>query len=92
MMKKDGRRLEAFPDALFYLLILAMSHPDHETRVLAHRVFSNVLMPAVSQPSSGQKVNRSEIIDEGTGAKENNAMELLSHGGISHSLPNGKTV
>ncbi|KAI3503996.1 hypothetical protein L1887_32540 [Cichorium endivia] len=83
---------KAFPDALFHHLILAMSHPDHETRVLAHRVFSNVLMPAVSQPSSGQKVNKSETIDEGTGEKENNAMESLSHGGISHSLPNGKTI
>ncbi|KAL4583369.1 hypothetical protein LXL04_007940 [Taraxacum kok-saghyz] len=27
----------AFPDALFHHLILAMSHPDHETRVVAHR-------------------------------------------------------
>ncbi|KAL4583347.1 hypothetical protein LXL04_007917 [Taraxacum kok-saghyz] len=29
--------LQAFPDALFHHLILAMSHPDHETRVVAHR-------------------------------------------------------
>ncbi|KAL4556676.1 hypothetical protein LXL04_034832 [Taraxacum kok-saghyz] len=27
----------AFPDALFHHLILVMSHPDHETRVVAHR-------------------------------------------------------
>ncbi|CAH1412502.1 unnamed protein product [Lactuca virosa] len=78
---------KAFPDALFHHLILAMSHPDHETRVLAHQVFSNVLMPAVSQPSSGYKADKSETIDE-----ENHAMESLSRGGITHSLPNGKTI
>lgn len=64
-----------------------MSHPDHETRVLAHHVFSNVLMPAVSQSSSGYKAAKSETIDE-----ENHAMESSSRGGITHSLPNGKTV
>ncbi|CAI9277592.1 unnamed protein product [Lactuca saligna] len=78
---------KAFPDALFHHLILAMSHPDHETRVLAHQVFSNVLMPAVSQPSSGYKADKSETIDE-----ENHAMESSSRGGITHSLPNGKTI
>lgn len=26
-----------------------MSHPDHETRVLAHRVFSIVLVPSLSE-------------------------------------------
>lgn len=46
---------KAFPDALFHHLLLAMSHPDHETRVVAHRVFSTVLMPSLSQPSSGHK-------------------------------------
>ncbi|THG16574.1 hypothetical protein TEA_017355 [Camellia sinensis var. sinensis] len=29
----------AFPDALFRQLLLAMAHPDHETRVGAHHVF-----------------------------------------------------
>ncbi|KAI3704200.1 hypothetical protein L1987_74415 [Smallanthus sonchifolius] len=38
--------LQVFPDALFHHLLLAMSHPDHETRVLAHRVFSIVLIPS----------------------------------------------
>ena len=65
--------MQAFPDALFHHLILAMSHPDHETRVVAHRVFSNVLMPAVTtQPSSGHKPGKPDSIDEET-----------------HSLPNG---
>ncbi|GJS76902.1 protein semi-rolled leaf 2 isoform X1 [Tanacetum coccineum] len=40
---------KVFPDALFHHLLLAMSHPDHETRVLAHRVFSIVLVPSLSQ-------------------------------------------
>ncbi|KAJ0781265.1 hypothetical protein HanPI659440_Chr06g0247331 [Helianthus annuus] len=40
---------KVFPDALFHHLLLAMSHPDHEARVLAHRVFSIVLIPSLSQ-------------------------------------------
>ncbi|KAI3723549.1 hypothetical protein L2E82_35202 [Cichorium intybus] len=43
---------KAFPEALFHHLLLAMSHPDHETRLLAHRVFSIVLIPSLSQPWS----------------------------------------
>ena len=38
---------QAFPDALFHQLLLAMAHPDHETRVGAHHVFSIVLMPSL---------------------------------------------
>ncbi|KAK3034230.1 hypothetical protein RJ639_032810, partial [Escallonia herrerae] len=41
-----------FPDALFHHLLIAMAHPDHETRVEAHRVFSTVLMPSVICPFS----------------------------------------
>ncbi|CAA6667330.1 unnamed protein product [Spirodela intermedia] len=37
---------KAFPEALFHQLLLAMVHPDHETRVGAHRVFSVVLVPS----------------------------------------------
>ncbi|RVW16563.1 hypothetical protein CK203_069336 [Vitis vinifera] len=35
----------AFPEALFHQLLPAMVHPDHETRVGAHRIFSVVLVP-----------------------------------------------
>ncbi|KAL8240142.1 hypothetical protein R6Q59_013497 [Mikania micrantha] len=45
---------KVFPDALFHHLLLAMSHPDHETRLLAHRVFSIVLVPSLSQSWSIQ--------------------------------------
>lgn len=37
---------KAFPEALFHQLLLAMVHPDHETRVAAHRIFSVVLVPS----------------------------------------------
>ncbi|CAK8575824.1 unnamed protein product [Lathyrus sativus] len=36
---------KAFPDALFHQLLLVMAHPDHETRIGAHSVFSTVLSP-----------------------------------------------
>ncbi|KAM3702515.1 hypothetical protein ACB098_04G031700 [Castanea mollissima] len=38
---------KAFPDALFHQLLVAMAHPDPETRVRAHGVFSMVLMPSL---------------------------------------------
>ncbi|KDP42800.1 hypothetical protein JCGZ_23742 [Jatropha curcas] len=38
---------KAFPDALFHQLLIAMTHPDHETRVGAHSVLSVVLMPSL---------------------------------------------
>ncbi|XP_023539631.1 uncharacterized protein LOC111800256 isoform X1 [Cucurbita pepo subsp. pepo] len=37
---------KAFPEALFHQLLLAMVHPDHETRVAAHHIFSVVLVPS----------------------------------------------
>lgn len=43
---------QAFPEALLHQLILAMAHPDSETRVWAHRIFSVVLMPSVYCPWS----------------------------------------
>lgn len=47
---------QAFPDALFHQLLLAMTHPDHETRVGAHSIFSMVLMPSVFSPALDQKM------------------------------------
>lgn len=45
---------KAFPETLFHQLLPAMVHPDHETRVGAHRIFSVVLVPSsvCPQPSS----------------------------------------
>ncbi|XP_068317761.1 protein SEMI-ROLLED LEAF 2 [Pyrus communis] len=48
---------KAFPDALFHQLLLAMAHPDHETRVGAHSIFSMVLMPSLLAPWLEQKMN-----------------------------------
>lgn len=39
-------RNKAFPEALFHHLLLAMVHPDRETHVGAHRIFSVVLVPS----------------------------------------------
>ncbi|PPR84914.1 hypothetical protein GOBAR_AA35799 [Gossypium barbadense] len=36
---------KAFPESLFHQLLPAMVHPDHETRIGAHRIFSVVLVP-----------------------------------------------
>ncbi|KAJ4816101.1 ARM repeat superfamily protein [Rhynchospora pubera] len=49
---------KAFPEAIFHQILIAMVHPDHETRVWAHRIFSVVLVPSsvhptVSSQSSG---------------------------------------
>ncbi|KAL9255681.1 SEMI-ROLLED LEAF 2-like protein [Drosera capensis] len=41
---------KAFPEALFHQLLPAMVHPDHETRIGAHRVFSVVLVPSSVAP------------------------------------------
>jgi len=46
---------QAFPDALFHQLLLAMAHSDHETRVGAHSIFSVVLMPLPFSPQLDKK-------------------------------------
>ncbi|KAL2332211.1 hypothetical protein Fmac_019792 [Flemingia macrophylla] len=46
---------KAFPDALFHQLLLAMAHPDRETQIGAHSVFSMVLMPSMFSPSLDHK-------------------------------------
>ncbi|XP_042478285.1 protein SEMI-ROLLED LEAF 2-like [Macadamia integrifolia] len=51
---------KAFPEALFQQLLSAMVHPDHETRVGAHRIFSVVLMPSLVCPPSEMYKKTSE--------------------------------
>ncbi|KAK9029938.1 hypothetical protein V6N11_031377 [Hibiscus sabdariffa] len=53
---------KTFPDALFHHLLLAMSHPDHETRVGAHNIFSFVLMPSLISPLSDQNKKNSAAV------------------------------
>lgn len=56
---------KVFPEALFHQLLLAMVHPDHETRVAAHRIFSVVLVPSSVSPfphsTSPDQRNKHEI-------------------------------
>ncbi|KAF2297030.1 hypothetical protein GH714_015315 [Hevea brasiliensis] len=49
-------------DALFHQLLIAMAHPDHETRVGAHSVLSIVLMPSLLSLWSDQNKKTSEAI------------------------------
>ncbi|KAL5743993.1 hypothetical protein ACOSP7_026855 [Xanthoceras sorbifolium] len=53
-MPNSSYQNKAFPEALFHQLLPAMVHPDHETRVGAHRIFSVALVPSsvCPQPSS----------------------------------------
>ncbi|KAL3637239.1 hypothetical protein CASFOL_019538 [Castilleja foliolosa] len=41
---------KAFPEALFHQLLPAMLHPDHETRIGAHQIFSVVPVPTSVAP------------------------------------------
>ncbi|OIW15930.1 hypothetical protein TanjilG_04465 [Lupinus angustifolius] len=52
----------AFPDALFHQLLLAMAHPDHETQIGAHSVFSMVLMPSMFSPWLDQKAKMAKKV------------------------------
>ncbi|KAI4325649.1 hypothetical protein MLD38_031030 [Melastoma candidum] len=45
-MPNSSYQNKAFPEALFHQLLPAMVHPDHETRIAAHRIFSVVLVPS----------------------------------------------
>ncbi|XP_059446358.1 protein SEMI-ROLLED LEAF 2 isoform X1 [Corylus avellana] len=53
---------KAFPEALFHQLLLAMSHPDPQTRVGAHSVFSMVLMPSLLCPCLDQNLETSQAV------------------------------
>ncbi|KAG2726037.1 hypothetical protein I3760_01G093500 [Carya illinoinensis] len=53
---------KAFPEALFHQLLLAMSHPDPQTRVGAHNVFSMVLMPSLLCPWLDQNIKPSQAV------------------------------
>lgn len=51
---------KAFPEALFHQLLPAMVHPDHETRIGAHRIFSVVLVPSSVRPHISSSVTESK--------------------------------
>ncbi|CAL1353258.1 unnamed protein product [Linum trigynum] len=57
---------KTFPEALFHQLLLAMVHPDYETRVGAHRIFSVVLVPSAVFPrpvSTGLDLKRQAEVE-----------------------------
>ncbi|KAI8562205.1 hypothetical protein RHMOL_Rhmol03G0016500 [Rhododendron molle] len=53
---------KAFPEALFHQLLPAMVHPDHETRIGAHRIFSVVLVPSSVRPHISSSVTESKNV------------------------------
>lgn len=53
---------KAFPEALFHQLLPAMVHPDHETRVGAHRIFSVVLVPSSVCPRSNPESKKPTVV------------------------------
>ncbi|KAF7824269.1 protein EFR3-like protein cmp44E-like isoform X1 [Senna tora] len=54
---------KAFPDALFHQLLMAMAHPDPETRIGAHSVFSVVLMPSLFSSWLDQKTKMVQKVE-----------------------------
>ncbi|KAI3446472.1 hypothetical protein Pfo_003137 [Paulownia fortunei] len=51
---------KAFPEALFHQLLPAMVHPDHDTRIGAHQIFSVVLVPSSICPDLDSAVSDSK--------------------------------
>lgn len=75
---------KAFPDALFHQLLLAMAHPDRETQIGAHSIFSMVLMPSVVSPWLDQKQISKKVESDGLS---------IQHESLSGADPlNGKLV
>ncbi|KAJ1408983.1 hypothetical protein SESBI_23156 [Sesbania bispinosa] len=54
---------KAFPEALFHQLLLAMIHPDHETRAVAHHIFSVILVPTSVFPRPCLSVSDPKALD-----------------------------
>ncbi|CAG7873743.1 unnamed protein product [Brassica rapa] len=57
LMKFTTSSSQAFPEALFHQLLKAMVHPDHKTRIGAHRIFSVVLVPTSVCPHPSSTTN-----------------------------------
>ncbi|XP_045824109.1 protein SEMI-ROLLED LEAF 2-like [Trifolium pratense] len=53
---------KTFPDALFHQLLLVMAHPDEETRIGAHSVFSTVLMPSLFSTQLDHKAKMAQKV------------------------------
>ncbi|XP_042019901.1 protein SEMI-ROLLED LEAF 2-like [Salvia splendens] len=53
---------KAFPESLFHQLLPAMLHPDHQTRIGAHQVFSVVLVPSSVCPQPSSDASRTDLL------------------------------
>ncbi|KAI9079393.1 hypothetical protein K1719_038692 [Acacia pycnantha] len=70
---------KAFPDALFHQLLMAMAHPDYETRIGAHSVFSMVLMPSLFSPwLDGKTKMIQKVGSESLGIHDQNLASMKS--------------
>ncbi|XP_047966631.1 protein SEMI-ROLLED LEAF 2-like [Salvia hispanica] len=53
---------KAFPESLFHQLLPAMHHPDHQTRIGAHQIFSVVLVPSSVCPQPSSDASRTDLL------------------------------
>ncbi|XP_042025518.1 protein SEMI-ROLLED LEAF 2-like [Salvia splendens] len=53
---------KAFPESLFHQLLPAMLHPDHQTRIGAHQIFSVVLVPSSVCPQPSSDASRTDLL------------------------------
>ncbi|KAK7325073.1 hypothetical protein VNO77_29132 [Canavalia gladiata] len=70
---------KAFPDALFHQLLLAMAHPDHETQIGAHSVFSMVLMPSKFSPRLDYKTKIAQKVQSDSLSTQHESFSEAEH-------------
>ncbi|XP_057728912.1 protein SEMI-ROLLED LEAF 2-like isoform X1 [Arachis stenosperma] len=81
---------KAFPDALFHQLLVAMAHPDRETQIGAHSVFSMVLMPSMVSPWLDQKTKMAMKVQSNSFHIQNDSFSEAEH--LNGKLLEGNTV
>ncbi|CAN8311400.1 unnamed protein product [Cochlearia groenlandica] len=85
---------KVFPDALFHRLLLAMSHTDFETRVVAHNIFSVLLLRTLRLPWSDQHKETSEalsgisLVEESLNGDMQRDVHHVSHPSVSGHTTN----
>ncbi|KAK6151298.1 hypothetical protein DH2020_013933 [Rehmannia glutinosa] len=57
---RTAQIIASLPKALFHQLLPAMVHPDHDTRIGAHQIFSVVLVPSSVCPQLDSAVSNSK--------------------------------
>ncbi|XP_027344187.1 uncharacterized protein LOC113856537 isoform X2 [Abrus precatorius] len=81
---------KAFPDALFHQLLMAMAHPDSETRIGAHSVFSMVLMPSMFSPRLDNKIKIAQKVQSDSLSTQNKSFTGAEH--LNGKLEEGKAI